>query len=265
MNPILTVAIKATRRAGKIILRYLDRLERVAVQKKGRNDFVSEVDRIAEDDIIDTIHHLYPGHHIVAEERGGKLAAGREFEWIIDPLDGTTNYLHGHPQFAVSVAVRQNGQLQHGVIFDPLRDEMYTASRGQGAQLNNRRIRVTNQGKLARALLATGFPHRDPAHFEPWMNCFKALLPRVVDIRRCGCAALDLAYLACGRLDGYWESGLEAWDLAAGGLLVREAGGLVADFQGKQDFLETGQIVAANQALFNELMMIIRTGTTAVR
>lgn len=270
MSPVLNVAIKAARRAGKTILRYLDRLDRVSVEQKGRNDFVSEVDRMAEEDIIDTIHSLYPNHGIVAEERGGELSVSghpdhREFQWIIDPLDGTANYLHGHPQFAVSIAARQNGQLQHAVIFDPLRDELYTASRGQGAQLNNRRIRVTHQGKLARALLATGFPYKHRADFDPWMRSFQALLPRVSDVRRCGSAALDLAYVACGRLDGYWEPGLEAWDIAAGSLLVREAGGLVADFQGAQNFLETGQVIAANRLIFNELMLIVAAKESAVK
>lgn len=268
MNPILTIAVKAARRAGKTILRYMDRLDRVAVEQKGHNDFVSEVDRMAEEDIIDTIHSLYPNHGIVAEERGGELSddpAHRECEWIIDPLDGTANYLHGHPQFAVSIAVRQNGQLQHGVVFDPLRDEMYTASRGQGAQINNRRIHVTHQDKLERALLATGFPYKHRADFDPWMRSFQALLPRVTDMRRCGSAALDLAYVACGRLDGYWEPGLEAWDIAAGSLLVREAGGLVADFQGQQNFLHTGQVIAANRLIFNELMIVVTTKAGAVQ
>ena len=266
MNPVLNVAVKAARRAGKTILRYMDRLDRVSVEKKGRNDFVSEVDRMAEADIVETIHARYPNHGIIAEERGGELSGDsdhREFEWIIDPLDGTINYLHGHPQFAVSIAARQNGRLQHAVVFDPLRDEMYTASRGQGAQLNNRRIRVTRQNKLARSLLATGFPYKHRADFEPWMRSFETLLPRVTDLRRCGSAALDLAYVACGRLDGYWEPGLEAWDVAAGSLLVREAGGLVADFQGTQNFLETGHIIAANRMLFNELMLIVRTAADA--
>ena len=266
MNPVLSIAIKAARRAGKTILRYHDRIERISVEEKGPNDFVSEVDRMAEEDIIDTIHSHHPNHRIVAEERGGELADDsdpddqQEMEWIIDPLDGTANYLHGHPQFAVSIAVRHKGQVQHGVVFDPLRDEMYSASRGQGAQLNNRRIRVTNQDKLERALLATGFRHKQGARradFDSWLHNFQKLLLQVSDIRRCGSAALDLGYVASGRLDGYWEPGLKAWDIAAGSLLVREAGGLVADFQGKQNFLHTGQVIAANQLLFNQLMVML--------
>ncbi len=180
------------------------------------------------------------------------------FEWIIAPLDGTINYLHGHPQFAVSIAVRHNRRVQHAVIFDPLRDELYTASRGQGAQLNSRRMRVTRQPRLARSLLASGFGFRQPKDFDLWLSSLAALLPQVTDVRRCGSAALDLAYLACGRLDGYWQPGLEAWNIAAGSLLVREAGGLVADFQGRQHYLETGNIIAANDLIFNDLLMIIK-------
>ena len=264
MNPLLTVAVKAARRAGRTILRHIDRLERIAVEQKGRNDFVSEVDRMAEDDIVGLIQSRYPNHRIVAEERGGELAPapGREeVEWIIDPLDGTTNYLHAHPHFAVSIAARHNGEVRHAVIFDPLRDEMYTASRGQGAQLNSRRIRVTGQRRLEHCLLATGLHYRGAAQFERWLRCFKALIPRVIDVRRCGSAALDLAYVACGRFDGYWQSGLAPWDIAAGCLLVREAGGLVADFQGMQNFLETGQVIAANRVIFNDLMVIIAAET----
>lgn len=266
MSPILNIAVKAARRAGKTILRYYDRLERVTVEQKGPNDFVSEVDRLAEDDIVDIIRARYPGHAIVAEERGGELGAlgadPRGIEWLIDPLDGTTNYLHGHPQFAVSIAARQDGRLQHAVIFDPLREEMYTASRGQGAQLNSRRIRVTTQDKLAHALLATGSRKRaGPA--DPWLRTFKALLAQAVDVRRSGSAALDLAYIACGRLDGYWQSGLAPWDMGAGSLLVREAGGLTADFAGAQQYLESGEIVAANPFIFNELLLVIAAHANA--
>lgn len=260
MNPILNLAVKAARRASKIILRYIHCIEQVAVEQKGRRDFVSEVDRMAEAEIINIIHDRYPNHSIVAEESGGQLSADpmkQEFEWIIDPLDGTINYLHEYPQFAVSIAVRQYGELQHAVILDVLRDELYTASRGQGAQLNNCRIRVTQQEKLDRALLATGFSYHDPTDLDPWIRGFKALLLRVTAIRCSGSAALDLAHVARGRLDGYWQSGLGAWDAAAGGLLVREAGGLIADFQGQQKFLENGQIVAANGKIFTHLMQII--------
>ena len=297
MHPILHVAVRAARRAGKIIVRHGERLERVHVREKGRNDFVSEVDRMAEDEIVEAVRRAYPRHRILAEERAsdGEIENADEkdraeknvrektppeknvrektsdkkpdkkspqkisddMEWIIDPLDGTANYLHGHPHYAVSIAVREAGRLQHAVILDPLRDELFTASRGGGAHLNERRIRVTGQRKLARAMLATGFPFREHADVDAFMRRFRELLPRVSDMRRAGSAALDLAYVACGRLDGYWEPGLAAWDIAAGALLVREAGGLVADFSGGQDFLESGEVVAANRYLFNELLHCI--------
>lgn len=299
MNALLNVGVKAARRAGQIMLRYIDRLDRVSVEQKGFNDFVSEVDKMVEEDIVDTISHRYPQHGIIAEERGGALSRApdfREVEWIIDPLDGTANYLHGHPQFAISIAIRENGKVTHGVIFDPLRDELYTASRGQGAQINNRRMRVTGQSKLARALLATNFPRTlldrsldkslsrsvdkagniadntlnkalDKAHeqqseqqrtdFDTWMRSFRAVLRLGAGMRCGGSAALDLAYVACGRLDGYCQPGLAVWDVAAGSLLVREAGGLVADFDGEQNYLETGQIVAANPLIFNDLLRMI--------
>lgn len=277
MNPLLNIAVKAARAAGKTLLRHAERLERITVEVKGPGDFVSAVDRMAEDDIVDLIRARYPNHRIIAEERGvvegaadagdskTKTTAGKEkdkeIEWLIDPLDGTTNYLHGHPHFAVSIAARAHGQVQHAVIYDPLRDEMFTASRGQGAHLNRRRIRVTQQRRMKRCLLATGVHYPGDRHararFEAWRRCFDQLLPRAVDIRRGGSAALDLAYLASGRLDGYWQPGLAAWDAAAGALLVREAGGFVADFQGRQRFLETGEIIASNPLIFNELLVTV--------
>ena len=271
MSPILNVGIKAARRAGSIILRYLDRLDQLSVEKKGRNDFVSEVDRMAEEDIIDTIHYLYPHHQILAEESGQQhspdkdhLPKGKnnlddqDVEWIIDPLDGTTNYLHGHPHFCVSLAARIKGRIEYGIIFDPLRDEIFTASRGQGAQLNNRRIRVSGQGRFEQSLIATGYPTRNMAYYDAWMNSFRAILPKVSNIRYSGSAALDLAYVASGRVDGYFEPGLAIWDIAAGALMVREAGGLVADFKGDQDFLNSGHIVAGNHRLFNHLMSVVK-------
>ena len=264
MNPIVNIGIKAARRAGSIIVRHLDRLDQLSVDKKGRNDFVSEVDRMAEEDIIDTIHYLYPNHRILAEESGQKFSPDSEhqgedeFEWIIDPLDGTTNFLHGNPNFGVSIGVRHKGRIEHGIIFDPLRDEIFTATRGQGAQLNNRRIRVSGQTSLEKSLISTGYPNIDISRFDNWLKCFRSIMPRVASIRHSGSAALDLAYVACGRTDAFWEPDLQIWDIAAGSLLVREAKGLVADFEAKQDFLENGNIVAANQGIFNELMSIVK-------
>lgn len=263
MDPIVNIGIKAARRAGSFIVRYLDRLEQVSVEKKGRRDFVSEIDRMAEQDIIDTIHHAYPNHRILAEESGEQVGSSEnpdsEFEWIIDPLDGTTNFLHGHPHFSISLGVRRNGVMQHAVIFDPLREELFTATRAKGAQLNSRRIRTSGKSSLEESLVATGFPLRDMTKLDASMRVLRAVLPKASDIKVSGSAALDLAYVACGRLDGYWETGIQAWDMAAGSLLVREAGGLTADFTGEQSFLETGEIVAANQPMFNELMSIVKS------
>jgi myo-inositol-1(or 4)-monophosphatase len=263
MDPIVNVGIKAARRAGSLVVRYLDRLEQLSVEKKGRRDFVSEIDRAAEQDIVETIHYLFPNHRILAEESGTQFtpanASEDEFEWIIDPLDGTTNFLHGHPHFCVSLGVRQNGRMKHAVIFDPLRQELFTASKNSGAQLNNRRIRVSGKAALEESLVGTGFPLRNIDRLDGSLRILRAVLPKVSDVKVSGSAALDLAYLACGRLDGYWEAGLHPWDTAAGSLLVREAGGLVADFDGDQDYLETGNIVASNPRMFNELMSIVKS------
>ena len=269
MDPIVTIGVKAARRAGGLILRYLDRLEQLNVEKKGRRDYVSEIDRMAEEDIIDTIRYSYPthtilgeesGHHEALEEAQSESASGSDsIEWIIDPLDGTTNFLHGHPHFCVSIAVRVKGTVQHGVIYDPVRDELFTASRSKGAQLDNRRIRVSGKAELSESLIGTGFPFREIEKIDHSMKIFRAVLPKVADIKVSGSAALDLAYVASGRIDAYWEAGLKSWDIAAGSLIVREAGGLVADFNGGQEYLDSGEIVAANPRMFNELLGVIKT------
>ncbi len=255
MHPLLNTAVKAARQAGRIILRHLDRADSLTVTAKGRNDFVTEVDRAAESEIIDIIRAGYPDHGILAEESGSH--SGDRFEWIIDPLDGTTNFLHGFPQFAVSIAIRQLGRLEHGVIFDPLRNELFTASRGKGAQLNDRRIRVSRVHRLDGALLATGFPFKDLPRMEVWIDTFRALLPRTSGVRRAGSAALDLAYVAAGRCDGFWEFGLNIWDIAAGALLIEEAGGLLTDPAGGHDYLVSGDVVAANAEIQPEMLRLI--------
>ncbi|MCY3770388.1 MAG: inositol monophosphatase family protein [Gammaproteobacteria bacterium] len=264
MNPLITIGIKAVRRAGNIIVRHLDRVDRFAVSQKGRNDFVSEVDRLAEEAIIDCIHRHYPDHAIVAEESGTRHSPGRNpardaVEWIIDPLDGTTNFLHGHPSFSVSVGVRHHNRMEHGIVFDPLRNEIFHASRGSGAQLNDRRIRVSGQRRLSNSLVLSGFPSRHPGRFDDWMECFRQIFPRVSQSLHSGSAALDLAYVACGRGDAYWESGLDIWDMAAGSLIVREAGGLVTGFQGEQDHLATGCVLAASPGIFSDILGIVKS------
>ena len=263
MNPIVNVGVKAARQAGNIIIRYLDQIDRLAVDKKGRNDFVTEVDRMAEDEIIDVVQKLYPGHKILAEESGTlkspENSNSDEYEWIIDPLDGTTNFLHGHPDFSVSIGIRKNGRMEHGIIYDPLRNEMFTASRNQGAQLNSRRIRVSGKNSLKHSIITCGCPSRDIPNFETWLKGFNAVALRAGGIRHTGSAALDLAYVACGRTDAYWQPGLQAWDLAAGSLIVRESRGLISDFDGEQAFLESGNIIAGNPHVFTDLLSHIKT------
>ena len=253
MQPMLNIAIRAARHAGDFIVRKINKLPEIQVEVKAKNDFVSEVDREAESRILEDLLKAYPGHGIVAEE-SGVIQGTDDYRWIIDPLDGTTNYLHGFPHYAVSIACEHQGKIIHGVVYDPFKQELFCASRGDGATLNNRRIRVSKNTSLEGALIATGFPFRNPELTESYMKQFNQFLNKTGDIRRAGAAALDLAYIAAGRLDGYWESGLESWDLAAGGLIVREAGGLVTDFQGESNFLENGEIVAGNPKIISEML-----------
>ncbi len=251
-HPMLNIGIRAAHAAGDLIVRYIDRIEGLDVNSKGRNDFVSEVDKQAEAIIIDHIKKAYPGHGILAEESGKH--GDDTYQWVIDPLDGTTNFLHGFPQFAVSIALKHKGVLEQAVIYDPLRQELFTASKGAGAHLDNRRIRVSKQFVLEGALLGTGFPYSNMNNLEHYLQCFRKLCPLTAGIRRAGAAALDLAYVACGRLDGFWEYGLQEWDMAAGALLITEAGGIVSDIDKSDNFLRTGNIIAGNLKLHAELM-----------
>jgi len=256
MNPTLNIAVRAARSAGNVIIRNLGKLDTLAIHTKDRNDFVTEVDRQAEQEIIFILRKAFPGHGILAEESG--VQEGDEYQWIIDPLDGTTNFLHGFPQFAVSIALRHKGRMDQAVIYDPLRQELFTASRGAGATLNDRRIRVTKRNTLEGSLLGTGFPFKSQQHLDTYLDMFRALFPQVAGIRRAGSAALDLAYVASGRLDGFWEIGLSIWDMAAGVLLIQESGGLSSDFSGGDSHLESGNIVAGNPKLFAEILKTIR-------
>ena len=249
MNPMLNIAIRAARAAGDVIIRQIDHVQDLPVTKKSRNDFVTEVDRLAEIVIIETLHKSYPNHAILAEESGRQ--GDSPYLWIIDPLDGTTNYLHGFPQYAVSIALQHRGELDQAVIYDPLRQELFTASRGGGAMLNNRRIRVSKQKHLEGALLGTGFPFKEQERLDEYLNGFRALFPMTAGFRRAGAASLDLAYVACGRLDGFWELGLKPWDIAAGALLAKEAGGMISDICGDENYMKTGNIVAATPEIFN--------------
>ena len=259
MHPLLNIAIRAARSAGDVIVRYLDRLDAVKVESKGARDMVSEVDREAEARIIGVIHAAYPAHAILAEESGHH--SGSEFEWVVDPLDGTRNYLRGFPHFAVSIAVRHRGRLEQAVIFDPVRQELFAASRGAGASLNNRRIRVAARSSLHDAMLATGLPVGRIAELDGQIAEMHALCREDAILRRSGSAALDLAYVAAGRLDGFWEWGLSPWDIAAGILLVREAGGIVTGRRGADDAMSTGDVVAANPKVLRAMLAQLRRHT----
>jgi len=244
MQPMLNIAIRAARKAGNTIIRAADRTYALKVTEKTANDFVTEVDHQAEQDIIQVIRKAYPSHAILAEETG--QSGDNEYQWIIDPLDGTTNFLHGLPLFAVSIALQHKNVLEHAVIYNPVSDELYTASRGSGAQLNDRRIRVNQRNSLQGALLGTGIPFRDDQDLDFYLKTLKALIPGTAGIRRPGSAALDLAFVAAGRYDGFWEMGLQPWDMAAGILIVQEAGGIVSDILDQAHPFKTGNIVAGN-------------------
>ncbi|MGA9422146.1 MAG: inositol monophosphatase family protein [Rhodanobacteraceae bacterium] len=243
-RPAVTVAVRAARAAGQIIVRHMNRLDSLNVVEKQRFDYVSDVDRMAEAEIVRELRRAFPAHAILGEESG---ASGKSrFTWVIDPLDGTHNYLRGFPHFGVSIAMLDDGEPMHAVVFDPLRDELFVASRGDGALLNDRRMRVSARPGLEGALLATGFPYRQRAHLDVQINIARTLLGSAEDIRRTGSAALDIAYVAAGRLDGFFETGLNPWDMAAGCLLVREAGGRYCDFRGHEGIPASGNLLAGN-------------------
>lgn len=256
MLPLLNIAVTAARQAGEIIVRHLDTIDHMTITKKGNDEFFCEVDVKAEQAIIKSILKAYPSHGIIAEE-SGTHNPDAEVLWIIDPLDGTNNFIHGFPHFAVSIACKIKNRIEHGVVYDPLRHECFSASRGEGAQLNDRRIRVSKQTQLNAALLGSGFPFRNQTIADRYLPTMNALVGKCAGVRRSGSAALDLAYVAAGRLDGLWEFGLRPWDIAAGILLVKEAGGLVGDPQGGENYLKQGDIVAGNPKVFKALLQAI--------
>jgi myo-inositol-1(or 4)-monophosphatase len=255
MHPALNIAVKAARRAGGIINRATRDLDLVKVSAKQDKDFVTEVDRAAEAAIIEVLREAYPEHAILAEESGA--SGDSEHVWIIDPLDGTTNFIHGFPQFAVSIALAHKGVLTQAVVYDPTRNELFTATKGAGAFLNERRIRVSRRARLEETLIGTGFPFRVLDHADAYLRMFRDLMRRTAGIRRPGAASLDLAYVAAGRLDGFWELGLSPWDMAAGALLITEAGGLVGDLTGEARYMESGNIVGGNPKVFAQLLQVI--------
>lgn len=252
MHPMLNTAITAARKAGDIISRYSDRVDQLDIEEKEQSDFVSQVDRMAEEVIIDTLRRAYRDHSILAEETGHHKGDST-YEWIIDPLDGTTNYLYGIPQYSVSIALTLEGKLYQSVIYDPSKGDLFTASRGQGATLNNKRIRVSPRSSIDNALLVTGIPYKSGQDMDLYLETLKALAPGTAGIRRPGSAALDLAYVAAGRYDGFWEFGLNKWDIAAGVLMVQEAGGLISDMFAGESHMESGDIVAATPKVFRDM------------
>jgi myo-inositol-1(or 4)-monophosphatase len=258
MHPMLTAAIKAARRAGNIIARGARDLDLLTVTAKGPKDFVSEVDRAAEAAIVETLHATYPDHGIFAEEGTGR---GRnpdaEHVWIIDPLDGTTNFLHGFPQYCVSIALAHKGVITQGVIYDPVRNDLFTATRGRGAFLNDRRVRVSRRAHLRDCLIGTGFPYRDGSTVDTYLQMMKTMIRETAGLRRPGAAALDLAYVAAGYYDGFFEIGLNAWDVAAGSLLVLEAGGLIGDLAGEGGYLYGGEVIAATPKVFARMVQVL--------
>lgn len=256
MHPALSNAVKAARRAGSIITRASQDVGALKIRSKNYNDFVTEVDQAAEQAIIATLRDAYPEHGFLGEESGVDKP-GAENVWIIDPLDGTTNFLHNFPQYCVSIALMQQGQLTQAVIYDPNRNDLFTATKGRGAFLNDKRIRVTNRAKLQDSLIGTGFPFRDFGHLDTYLAMFKDMARKTSGLRRPGSAALDLAYVAAGWCDGFWEIGLSKWDIAAGALLVQEAGGIVGDFEGNESWIDSGNIVAGNPKVFAQMLQVL--------
>ncbi len=255
---MLNTAVTAARKAGNYIMRAYDDKKRLEITSKGLHDFVTQVDHTAEELIIETLLTAYPKHDIIAEESGSNLKNKSEYQWIIDPLDGTLNFINGFPHFCISIALRVNNVIEHGVIYDPVRNELFTASRGCGASLDNRRMRVNKNNSIENSFLATGFPTRYPEQLDSYIKSFNSILRKTSDIRRAGSAALDLAYVAAGRLDGYWESGLKIWDVAAGSLMILEAGGYVGDFNGGEDYLNSGSIIGGNMKLYKSILQEIK-------
>jgi myo-inositol-1(or 4)-monophosphatase len=256
MHPILNVATKAAREAGKIINRASQDVGALKIQTKDYNDFVSEVDRSAEEAIINILKEAYPTHGFYGEE-SGKTNVDAESIWIIDPLDGTTNFLHNFPCYCVSIALQERGVLTQAVIYDPVHNDLFTATKGRGAFLNDKRIRVTNRSKLQDSLISTGFPFKDFSYLDTYVEIFKDMAKKTSGLRRPGSAALDLAYVAAGYTDGFFEINLSPWDIAAGALLVQEAGGIVGDFEGNESWLRTGNIVAGNPKVFGQMLQVI--------
>lgn len=266
LHPMLNIAIKAARAAGAIINRASLDVELLTVSAKSHNDFVTEVDRAAEEVIIDTILEAYPGHGILAEESGRSRGAKHsDYVWIIDPLDGTTNFIHGFPVYAVSIALAFRGQVQQAVVYDPSRNDLFYASKGKGAFLNDRRIRVSKRTRMLEALIGTGFPFRKGDNFQRYLKMFEDVMVQCAGVRRPGAASLDLCYVAAGYYDGFFETGLSPWDVAAGSLIITEAGGLVGNFTGESDFLYQREILAGTPRIYGQLVKTLAPYTRVIQ
>ncbi len=266
LHPMLNIAVKAARTAGAIINRAALDLDRLQVAAKGVNDFVTEVDRAAEDAIIETLLAAYPGHGILAEESGREHGAkDSEFVWIIDPLDGTTNFIHGLPVYAVSIALAFRGQVQQAVVYDPARNDLFYASKGRGAYLNDKRLRVSRRTRLSDALIGTGFPFRKGDNLKRYVQMFETVMQSCAGLRRPGAAALDLCYVAAGWYDGFFETGLSPWDIAAGSLMITEAGGLIGNFTGESDYLYQREVVAGAPRIFGQLVPLLAPYTRVIK
>ena len=253
MHPMLNIAIRAARQAGDIIIRSADSIDTLKITIKSQNDYATEIDKRAEEEIINTLLTAYPDHGVLAEE-SGYLNEEAEYIWIIDPLDGTTNYMHGFPHYAVSIALKKGNTIEQAVIYDPVRQDLFTATRGKGAMLNNRRLRVGRQRKIEGSFLGTGFPFKNNKNIDPYLDIFRDIFSITSGVRRAGAASLDLAYVAAGKLDGFFEIGLKPWDFAAGILLIQEAGGVVTDFSNNHDYFKTGNIVCGNPKMHSALL-----------
>ena len=263
MHALLNVAVMAARQAGNVLIRRMNNLEKLKVEEKSKNDYVTDADHAAERAVIETIRKHYPEHAILAEESGRD--GDGDICWIIDPLDGTTNYLHGFPVFAVSIGVEVKGRIEHAAVYDPIRQELFTASRGDGAQLDGRRIRVSRQTQLEHTLIGTGFPYKlINEEMAPYLRMLESVLRNTAGVRRPGSAALDLCYVAAGRLDGFWETGLKSWDLAAGSLIIREAGGIVSGLDGSEGFLESGHVLAGSPKIYAALAKLCASDIKAI-
>lgn len=260
MQPLVNVAVTAARKAGNIILRGAEKRESLAVSSKQHNDFVTEVDKAAEQVIIDEIRRSYPQHDILGEESGALVSGDKagDVEWIIDPIDGTTNFIHGFPHFCVSIGIRDKGRLEHGVIFDPVKNELFTASRGRGATLDGKKLRMARRTGLEGSLIACGLPFRKTDDIDLYLNMLRNTATKCGGTRAVASAALDLAYVAAGRFDGFWEVGLKPWDIAAGALMVQEAGGIVGDIDGGTNFMDTCNVVAGSPKVFAALVREIQ-------